>query len=132
MQAKLEHYKIFKAVADTGNISTTAKELYLSQSAVSQSIKILEDSLGVRLFSRTSRGVMLTSDGNTLYEYVSSALSLLEAGETRLGETKNLVRGELKIGASNTLTESYLLNILHEYLPNFEHIETGRSLDSKM
>ena len=104
MQAKLEHYKIFKAVADTGNISATAKELYLSQSAVSQSIKILEDSLGVRLFSRTSRGVMLTSDGNTLYEYVSSALSLLEAGETRLGETKNLVRGELKIGASNTLT----------------------------
>lgn len=115
MQAKLEHYKIFKAVADSGNISACAKELYLSQSAVSQSVKILEDSLGVRLFSRTSRGVMLTADGNTLYEYVSSALSLLEAGETRLGESKNLVRGELKIGASNTLTESYLLNILHEY-----------------
>ena len=51
MQAKLEHYKIFKAVADSGNISACAKELYLSQSAVSQSVKILEDSLGVRLFS---------------------------------------------------------------------------------
>ena len=62
MQAKLEHYKIFKAVADSGNISACAKELYLSQSAVSQSVKILEDSLGVRLFSRTSRGVMLTAD----------------------------------------------------------------------
>lgn len=115
MKAKLEHYKIFKAVADNGNISTTAKELYLSQSAISQSVKTLEDSLGVKLFSRTPRGVQLTNDGHTLYEYVSGALSLLETGEVRLNESRELVRGELTIGASNTLTECYLLKYLKQY-----------------
>ena len=115
MKAKLEHYKIFKAVADNGNISTTAKELYLSQSAISQSVRTLEDSLGVKLFSRTPRGVQLTNDGHTLYEYVSGALSLLETGEVRLNESRELVRGELTIGASNTLTECYLLKYLKQY-----------------
>ena len=115
MQAHLEQYKVFKAVADSGNISATAKSLYLSQSAVSQSIKTLESSLGVRLFSRSRRGVTLTNDGRTLYEYVSGALALLEAGENRLNESRELTRGELTIGASNTLTESYLLRYLQEY-----------------
>ncbi len=115
MQAKLEQYKIFKAAADFGNISAAAKALYLSQSAVSQQIQTLEASLGVRLFTRSRRGVTLTSDGNTLYTYVASALSLLEAGELRLNESKDLVRGELAIGASNTLTETYLLPYLQQY-----------------
>ena len=57
MTVKLEQYRIFKAIADTGNISRTAKQLYLSQSAVSQSLQQLESALGVRLFSRTARGV---------------------------------------------------------------------------
>ena len=115
MQAKIEHYRVFKAVADNGNISSTARELYLSQSAISQSIRTLEDSLGVRLFSRSPRGVSLTADGHTLYEYVSGALSLLEAGEVRLNESRELLRGELTIGASNTLTECYLLKYLKQY-----------------
>lgn len=115
MQAKLEQYKIFKAVADTGNISATAKSLYISQSAVSQSVKLLEDSLGVRLFSRSKRGVTLTKDGATMYEYVAAALSLLESGEAKLSESKNLISGELVIGASNTLTEGYLLPYLGQY-----------------
>lgn len=115
MQAKLEQYKIFKAVADSGNISATAKQLYISQSAISQSIKILEDSLGVRLFSRSTKGVTLTKDGLTLYEYVSAALSLIESGEAKLNETKELTSGELVIGSSNTLTDGYLLPYLSKY-----------------
>ena len=63
MAVKLEQYRIFKAIADTGNISRTAKQLYLSQSAVSQSLQQLESALGVRLFSRTARGVTLTAEG---------------------------------------------------------------------
>lgn len=115
MQGKLDHYKIFKAVADTGNISATAKSLYISQSAVSQSVKVLEDSLGVRLFSRGKNGVFLTKDGQTMYEYVSAALSLIDSGEKKLDESKQLKSGELVIGASNTLTDGYLLPFLKEY-----------------
>ena len=74
MAVKLEQYRIFKAIADTGNISRTAKQLYLSQSAVSQSLQQLESALGVRLFSRTARGVTLTDDGQMLFEHVRSAM----------------------------------------------------------
>lgn len=122
MQAKLENYKIFKAVADSHNISTAAKNLYISQSAVSQSIKILEDSLGVRLFSRSQKGVSLTKDGEMLYEYISAALSLIESGEARLNETKELTSGELVIGASNTLTDAYLLPYLNEFHKKFPKV----------
>lgn len=115
MQAKLDLYKVFKEVADSGNISVAAKNMYISQSAVSQSIKSLEDSLKVKLFSRSKRGVTLTKDGQTLYEYVSAGISLIESGEEKLGESKELLSGELVIGASNTLTESYLLPYLREY-----------------
>ena len=61
MAVKLELYRVFKEVADTGNISAAAKNLYISQSAVSQSIKQLETALQARLFARSPRGVALTS-----------------------------------------------------------------------
>ena len=74
MAVKLELYRVFKEVAETGNISLAAKNLYISQSAVSQSIKQLETALQARLFSRSPRGVTLTGEGQMLYEYVRSAL----------------------------------------------------------
>ena len=115
MQGKLEQYKIFKAVADTNNISLAAKNMYISQSAVSQALKTLENSLEVRLFSRSSKGVVLTKDGETLYEYVAGGLSMLEAGEAKLNEKKELISGELVIGVSNTLTDCYLLPFLRSF-----------------
>ena len=122
MAAKLEQYRVFKEVADNGNISGTAKKLYLSQSAVSQSIKLLEQELGVRLFSRTARGVTLTSEGRLLYDYAARALSLLEAGEERLAQTRELLSGELTIGANDTLTKYYLLPFLQSYHRQYPHI----------
>ena len=70
MAVKLELYKVFKEVAEAGNITAAAQALYISQSAVSQSIKQLEGDLQTRLFARNSRGVTLTADGKLLYEYV--------------------------------------------------------------
>ena len=115
MQAKLDLYKVFKTVADSGNISAAAKSLYISQSAVSQSVAALEASLNATLFSRSKKGVTLTKDGEMLYEYVSTALALLESGESKLNESRHLQSGELVIGASNTLTDGYLLPFLREY-----------------
>lgn len=115
MEGKLEQYKVFKAVADSGNISNAARDMYISQSAVSQQIHSLEENLGVRLFSRSKKGVTLTKDGATLYEYVAAALSLLESGEAKLEETKELTSGEIVIGASNTITDGYLLPFLQKY-----------------
>lgn len=112
MSVKLELYRVFKEVAEAGNITAAAQALYISQSAVSQSIKQLEGELQTRLFARNSRGVALTPDGRMLYEYVRSAIGLLETGEEKLSQTRELQMGQLVIGASDTVTSQFLLPYL--------------------
>ena len=92
---KLELYRVFREVAEAGNISLAAENLYLSQSAVSQSVKQLEQQLGTRLFLRSPRGVTLTEDGRLLFEYVRSAMGLLETGEDKLQQSRTLQAGTL-------------------------------------
>ena len=70
MSVKLELYRVFRAVAQEGSVSAAAQQLYISQSAVSQSLQQLEQQLQVRLFSRSTRGVTLTEEGRVLLEYV--------------------------------------------------------------
>lgn len=131
MAVKLELYRVFKEVAETGNISLAAKNLYLSQSAVSQSIKQLENSLQARLFSRSPRGVSLTGEGQLLYDYVRSALGLLETGEDKLAQAQQLLLGTLAIGASDTVTSWFLtpyLEAFHREYPGIRlKITSGRS-----
>ena len=115
MSVKLESYRVFKEVAEVGNITAAAQALYISQSAVSQSIKQLENDLQTRLFSRNSRGVTLTAEGRMLYEYVRSAMGLLETGEAKLSQTRELQMGQLIIGASDTVTSQFLLPYLASF-----------------
>ena len=115
MSVKLELYRVFKEVAEVGNITAAAQALYISQSAVSQSIKQLERDLQTRLFARNSRGVTLTAEGQMLYEYVRSAMGLLETGEEKLSQTRELQMGQLTIGASDTVTSQFLLPYLDEF-----------------
>ena len=115
MSVKLESYRVFKEVAEVGNITAAAQALYISQSAVSQSIKQLENDLQTRLFSRNSRGVTLTAEGRMLYEYVRSAMGLLEKGEAKLSQTRELQMGQLIIGASDTVTSQFLLPYLDSF-----------------
>ena len=131
MAVKLELYRVFKEVAETGNISVAAKNLYISQSAVSQSIKQLETALQARLFSRSPRGVTLTSEGQMLYQYVRSALGLLATGEDKLSQAQQLLLGTLVIGASDTVTSFFLtpyLEAFHRQHPGIRlKIVSGRS-----
>ena len=115
MAVKLELYRVFEEVARMGNISAAAQNLYISQSAVSQSIKQLEEQLQVRLFSRSTKGVRLTSEGQTLLEYVTHALGMLRSGEEKLAQSRQLLTGELIIGASDTVTKTYLLSRLEAF-----------------
>ena len=115
MSVKLELYKVFKEVAEAGNITAAAQALFLSQSAVSQSIKQLETDLQTRLFARNSRGVSLTPEGKMLYEYVRNAISLLETGEAKLSQTHELQLGHLTIGASDTVASQFLLPYLDSF-----------------
>lgn len=121
MSVKLELYRVFKEVAETGNISVAAKNLYISQSAVSQSVKQLETALQARLFARSPRGVSLTSEGQMLYQYVRSALGLLATGEDKLSQAQQLLLGTLVIGASDTVTSQFLV----PYLDDFHRLHPG-------
>jgi len=131
MAVKLELYRVFKEVADSGNISEAAKNLEVSQSAVSQSIKQLETTLQARLFARSPRGVTLTGEGQMLYQYVRSALGLLATGEDKLSQAQQLLLGTLTIGASDTVTSFFLipyLDAFHRLHPNIRlKIISGRS-----
>ena len=131
MAVKLELYRVFKEVAETGNISLAAKNLYISQSAVSQSIKQLETALQARLFARSPRGVSLTWEGQMLYQYVRSALGLLATGEDKLSQAQQLLLGTLTIGASDTVTSQFLLPYLDRFHRQYPaiHIQiiSGRS-----
>ena len=131
MAVKLELYRVFKEVADSGNISEAAKNLEVSQSAVSQSIKQLETTLQARLFARSPRGVSLTGEGQMLSQYVRSALGLLATGEDKLSQAQQLLLGTLVIGASDTVTSFFLipyLDAFHRQHPNIRlKIISGRS-----
>ena len=120
---KLELYRVFREVAEAGNISLAAENLYLSQSAVSQSVKQLEQQLGTRLFLRSPRGVTLTEDGRLLFEYVRSAMGLLETGEDKLQQSRTLQAGTLVIGASDTVTKAYLVSRLEAFHQNYPAIQ---------
>ncbi|MEG1448876.1 MAG: LysR family transcriptional regulator [Oscillospiraceae bacterium] len=111
---KLELYKIFLTVANANSFSVAAKELFMSQSAISQGIKSLETQLETQLFIRGSKGVSLSTEGKILYEYISPALSLISSGEVRLDGLKNLEYGELCLGASDTISK-YILSPYLEF-----------------
>lgn len=123
MSVKLELYRVFKSVCDYQSISEAAKSLFISQSAVSQSIKLLESQIGAPLFHRTKKGVTQTAEGKLLYEYVSSAMDLILVAEQKIDMMKNLSLGELKIGASDTLSRYILLPKLELYNREFPKIK---------
>lgn len=123
MDQNLSQYKIFYEVAKAGNISRAAKELYISQPAISKSISKLEDSLGVSLFIRNSRGVMLTEEGNILFQHTQSALETLTRGESELKRIKDFNIGHLRIGVSNTLCKYVLLPYLKGFIEKYPHIK---------
>ena len=122
MNQNLSSYRIFYTVANTGNISKAAKELYIIQK--------LEESVGCKLFSRSSRGVVLTDEGKLLYEHVSEAFETLTMGEEKLKRSIELGVGHLKIGVSSTLCKYLLLPYLKEFIRQNPHISISISCQS--
>ncbi|EGQ24617.1 MULTISPECIES: LysR family transcriptional regulator [Sporosarcina] len=122
MSINLEWYKVFRKVVQNESFSKAARQLFMTQPAVSQIISQLERELDTRLFNRTSKGVSLTDEGSLLFEYVNSALNLIDAGNEKLYELKNLSAGELKIGVGDTISRYYLLPYLEAFHTNYPSI----------
>ena len=116
MQENLNLYHIFYTVSRTGNISQAAKELYISQPAISRAIKRLESNLDTVLFKRSSRGVFLTPDGKILFEKVKGAFVLLSEGEDSILHNRSREIPRLRIGASTTVCKYVLMPRLKDFI----------------
>ena len=123
MITNLEYYKVFYYVAKTGSFTIASKELSVSQSAVSQSVKQLEYQLNTTLFRRIAKGVTLTKEGELLFSYVAKGYEQIEAGEQKLAQMLNLELGEIRIGASDMTLRFYLLPFLEKFHEQFPKIK---------
>lgn len=111
----LDLYKIFCVVVRSGNMSVAAKELFISQPAVSMAMRQLEEKLGMILLIRSSKGIKTTAEGDVLYKYLNQALGLIETAENKFTALVNLQSGEIRIGASDTILSRFLMPYIESY-----------------
>lgn len=130
MEQNLNLYQIFYEVAGCRNFSVAARKMYISQPAVSKAISRLEESLGVILFHRSSRGVTLTHDGEILYNHVDQALTALQSGENLIKTSTSQKISHLSIGVSTTLCKYVLLPLLNTFIAENPNIKITISCQS--
>ena len=116
MNVNFELYRVFYEVATLGNITKAAEKLMISQPAVTKQIKTLEGQLGGELFIRTKRGVILTDNGQEIYNFIKQGMNCFEMAEKQFSNLKKLETGIVRIGVSTTLAKLYLLKYLDNYL----------------
>ena len=122
MDINYELYKVFYYVASSLSFSEASKKLYISQSAVSQSIKTLEKKLGQSLFIRSTKKVQLTPAGSLLLKHIEPAMNLISRGESQLLDSGTLGLGQLHIGASDTICRYFLMPYLKQFHQKFPNV----------
>lgn len=121
MDVNYELYKVFYHVAKSLSFSDAAQELFISQSAVSQSIKVLERRLGQTLFTRSTKKVSLTKEGEILFKHIEPAINLIVKGEGQLLSAKEAGGVQLRIAANDTICRYFLVpyfNKFHKQYPD--------------
>lgn len=123
MNINFELYKVFHEVATAKSISKAAENLLISQPAVTQSIKTLEDQLGGKLFIRTPKGVILTNEGEELYKYIKEGMNYFINGTNKFSSLKNLDSGVINIGATTVISEHYLMPYLDKFHTKYPNVD---------
>lgn len=129
MNIDLELYRTFYVVAKNKHMTKASEELHISQPAISQSIKKLEEQLNGTLFLRSNKGMELTEEGKMFYEYVKGALELIDNAEKEFTSFKNLDKGEIKIGCSTTLTKLILMDTIEKFHKDYPNININITND---
>lgn len=129
--------RIFHAVAEAGSFTHAGEQLNLSQSAVSRQISALEESLGVPLFHRHARGLILTEQGELLYRTAHDVFGKLAMTEAQLAESKDRPKGPLKITTTVAFGSTWLAPRMREFMEVYPEIEvhlilTDQELDLSM
>lgn len=129
MNINFELYKVFYVVANEKSISKGAEKLLISQPAVTQSIKTLEGELGGTLFIRTPKGVILTTEGLELYNYIEEGMKYFINGTNKFMSMKELNTGVINIGCTSSISEYYLIKYLKEFYEKYSNIEINITND---
>ncbi len=115
--------RIFYSVAKNSSVTLAAKELFLTQPAVSIQIHLLEEDNNVKLFNRSGKGITITEEGRLLLSYAERVFNLSDEMEEALRQMKSLDRGKLKIGSSRTIGSYYLPQLFEIFKLKYPHIE---------
>ena len=135
MNIDMDLYKVFCDVVKYKSFSKTAKNTYVSQSAITQSIQKLEQLLGGKLFVRLKYGVELTDEGRNLYEYVKDSVECISNAENIFSQYTSLEKGVIRIGSGSSLFSSLLLKPFLEFTkkyPNISFIVYDDSFNEKI
>lgn len=115
--------RIFHAVAEAGSFTHAAEKLNLSQSAISRQVSGLEADLGVPLFHRHARGLVMTEQGDTLYDTAHDVLLKLDSVQTKLIDSREKPEGKLRVTTTVGLGTGWLITRIHEFLELYPEVQ---------
>ena len=127
MNTDLELYRVFCEVVKYKNFSKTAQSMYISQSAITQSIQKLESLLGGKVFYRNKNGVELTDEGRNLYEYIKDSIETMSNAENIFSKYINLEKGKIRIGGGNSLLSSLIFEPFLTFINKYPNIDVSIS-----
>ena len=130
MDINFEYYKIFYLVAKSKSFTKAADKLFVSQPAVTQNIKKLEDELGRKLFYRTSKGIELTEEGKNLFNYLENSIEILNNAEEKFRQYANMETGTIKIRTGSTNAKTVLYEPLKEFMKKYPKMNVELSQGS--
>jgi len=123
MYIDFDYYKVFCYVAKYGKISEAANKLFVSQPAVTQIMKRLEEGLGTNLVIRNKNGIELTEQGKFLYSYVSKSVEILDGVEFKVGKYENLEEGTIKIRTGSNAAKLVLYDAMESFGKDFPNVK---------
>ncbi|UZD92339.1 LysR family transcriptional regulator [Cognatishimia activa] len=124
--------RIFHAVADAGSLTHAGDTLHLSQSAVSRQVRALEESLNTTLFHRHARGLILTEQGELLFEATRSMSKRLDAAAARIRDSEEEVFGELRVTTTLGFGTLWLAPRLHKLYELYPDLNIDLMLEEKV
>ena len=129
---KLSVMHAFRRIVERGSFARAAEDLGVSPALLSREIKLLEESLGSSLLTRTTRSMSLTDAGRVYYDEAINILDAVRTVETRIREGAGAVRGHIKVNASSSFGQTVIAPILPRFLERYPDLKLTLSLDDRV
>ncbi|MEQ9693097.1 LysR family transcriptional regulator [Shimia sp. SDUM112013] len=129
---KLSVMNAFRRIVERGSFARAAEDLGVSPALLSREVKLLEESLGSVLLTRTTRSMSLTDAGRVYYEETMGILDAVNAVENRIREGAGAVRGHLRVNVSSSFGQMVIVPFLPEFLETYPDLRLTLSMDDRV